>query len=684
MQFFEKLISILFYLLFLLIPIILWPFSYELFEFNKIIMIYVLTLLITFSWISKSIIKRKFIFRRTILDIPLIIFLLTQLLSTLLSIDTRTSIFGFYSRFNGGLLSLISYALLYWAYTSNIDSKKAINYIKSIIFSAILVCIYGILEHFGIDKEIWVQDVSERVFSSLGQPNWLAAWIVAIIPLSLVFLIKAKKQRIYFGIVSGILFLTLLYTKSRSGILGFGVASLTFWIGLFLIKLKNKPDKSENKKLLKIFIIINLVFLVINLVTKTPWTPNISKIINKNNSGQESLTQTIKTGTVLETGGTESGTIRKFVWDGAISVWKAYPILGSGVETFAFSFYQFRPKEHNLVSEWDFLYNKAHNEYLNFLATTGTLGFLSYITFIAFVVIQFIKSIKQDEENRILHTALLSGFGSILVTNFFGFSVAPVNLLFFLYPAISISLTQKEENDGNNNSKISSTQKISIFILGAVTLFLLNSIIRYWLADLNYAKAKRLNDAGIYTNARENLLKAVKYSSKEAIFWSELSENSADLSIILKEKNDQENTNKLINSAIEEADFAEKLSPNSLGILRQITTTYIKLSQVDINYLLYAKEYLEKSVVLSPNDAKLYFNLGLIYANSVDTKKAIENLEKAVNLKANYKQARSSLATLYLRENEKDKARQQLEYILNNIDPKDESIIQRLKDIQTE
>ena len=681
MRFINKLISILFYLLFLLVPVILWPTSYELFEFNKIITIYVLTLLITFFWITKIIIKRKFIFRRTILDIPLILFLTTQLLSTFVSIDIRTSIFGYYSRFNGGLLSLISYALLYWAYVSNIDSKKTINYIKSLIFSAIIVCIYGILEHFGIDKEIWVQDVSERVFSSLGQPNWLAAWIVAIIPISLALLIKAKKQKIYFGLIPIILFLTLLYTKSRSGILGFAVSSLIFWTTLFFLNLKNKQ---ENKKLLKIFIIINSFLLIINLVTKTPWTPNISKIINRNNSVQESLTQEAKTGTVLETGGTESGTIRKYVWEGAISIWKAYPVLGSGVETFAFSFYKYRPKEHNLVSEWDFLYNKAHNEYLNFLATTGALGFISYITFIIFVFFQFIKSFKEDKENLILHIALLSGFASILATNFFGFSVAPVNLLFFLYPAISLSLILKEENEEDNQIKTNPIQKISIFTLGILTLFLLNSIIHYWLADYNYAKAKKLDDAGIYTNARENLLKAIKYSSKEAIFWSELSENSADLSVILNEKGDQENSEKLIKSSIEEANYAEKISPNNLSLLKQITTSYIKLSQVDINYLINAKDYLDKSVILSPNDAKLYFNLGLIYANSVDTKKAIENIEKAVYLKTNYKQARSSLAVLYLKENEKEKARQELEYILNNIDPNDETIIQRLKDIQTE
>ncbi|MFH1971017.1 MAG: O-antigen ligase family protein, partial [Patescibacteria group bacterium] len=577
----------------------------------------------------------------------------------------------------------ISFSLLYWAYVSNIDSKKVINSIKTLIFSSLLVSLYGILEHFGIDKEIWVQDVSERVFSSLGQPNWLAAWLIAIIPLTYVFVIKVKKKKIFFGLVSGILFLTLLYTKSRSGALGFAVSSLIFWLGLFILKLKNKSDKAEKKKLLTIFLVINSLLLVINLFTKTPWTPDFSKILNKNKPIQESQIEAIKTGTVLESGGTESGTIRKFVWEGAIDIWKAYPILGSGVETFAFSFYQYRPKEHNLVSEWDFLYNKAHNEYLNFLATTGTLGLLSYISLIVFIILTFIKSIKMDNENKLFHLALLSGFSSILITNFFGFSVTPVSLQFFLYPAISLSLRNSEE-ENINNLKISSSKKVTILLLGILTLFLLNSIIRYWLADLNFAKAKKLNDAGIFTNARENLLKAVNYSSKEAIFWSELSENSADISLVLKEKDDLETSKKLIESAIEEAKTAEKLSPNNLSVLRQIVTTYIKLSQVDINFLSFAKDYLEKSILLSPNDAKLYFNLGLIYANSTDTQKSIETLEKAVYLKENYKQARSSLATLYLKENEKDKAKEQLEFILKNIDPKDESIIQRLNNIQAE
>lgn len=137
-------------------------------------------------------------------------------------------------------------------------------------------------------------------------------------------------------------------------------------------------------------------------------------------------------GTQLETGGSESGDIRKIVWKGALGVWRRYPLFGSGVETFAYSYYNFRPAEHNLVSEWDFLYNKAHNEYLNFLATTGIFGLGTYLLLQVWISIWLLK------HNQV---AFLSGLIALSVSNFFGFSTVPVALLFWLYPAFAFVLT---------------------------------------------------------------------------------------------------------------------------------------------------------------------------------------------------------------------------------------------------
>ncbi|MBI4153424.1 O-antigen ligase family protein, partial [Candidatus Woesebacteria bacterium] len=358
--------AILFNLLFFFVPIVLYPYSYELFEFNKIVFVYTLTALISASWVIRMILQKRIIFRHTIFDIPLLLFLASQFLSVIFSIDVRTSILGYYSRFHGGFFSTASYSLLFWAFVSNMDKEKTLKAIRFLLFSGVFVAIYGVLQHFGIDKDVWVQDVQNRVFSSLGQPNWLAAWIVALLPISWALYVNSREKGKNFWRwlgVSALYILTLSYSKSRSGLLGLAAVAAIFWGVNFF---KNS------------FLLLGLsIFLI--FAGGTPWTPNLEQLVTR---GVQRKTPEVR-GPALETGGTESGTIRKIVWKGAIDVWRHYPLVGSGVETFAFSYYQFRPADHNLVSEWDFLYNKAHNELLNILATTGILGLGAYLYFSA-------------------------------------------------------------------------------------------------------------------------------------------------------------------------------------------------------------------------------------------------------------------------------------------------------------
>ena len=389
--------AILFYLLFFFTPLIVWPYTSEIFEFNKIIFVYAMTTIISATWIIKCIQFKKIIFRRTSLDIPIVLYLFISLLSTWLSIDPHTSFFGYYSRFNGGLLSIICYSILYWAFVSNLSSKQALYSIYYILSSFVLVSLYGIAQHFGIDKDIWVQDVQNRIFSTLGQPNWLAAVLVAVLP------IVFNKFPNY--LISILFFVTLLFTKSRSGMLGFVVASLIYWS---IILYKNYKEN------IKLFLVLNSIFVVLFFVFKPP-------------------TNIVSTGPALESGGTESGQIRTIVWRGAIDIWKAYPVFGSGLETFAYIYPTYRPIEHNLVSEWDFVYNKAHNEYLNILATAGSVGFISYLILIVFSLLQIYKSKRFD---------LLAGYIGLIVTNFFGFSVVPTQLFLFLFPAIALKLNE--------------------------------------------------------------------------------------------------------------------------------------------------------------------------------------------------------------------------------------------------
>lgn len=438
---FQSIISWGFYLLFFCVPLIFTSINSELFEFNKMVLTYAITVVIIGAWICKMIITNKFIYKRTFLEIPLLLYFASHVLSTIFSIDTRTSIFGYYSRFHEGLLATISYLLLYFAAVSNLKSKDVRNIFYASFSAGIIVAVWGTFEHYGhslsclmvtgsFDVGCWVQDVKNRVYATLGQPNWMAAYLDVLILTSFAFIRKRENVmlNLFHHLVPVLFFAALLFTKSRSGVIGLiiGLAVLVF--------LTLKIDLKFKISNFKLLLVTCFLFLVTSVVFGLP-LPKIEGLSLENYFGSKGQKAQIiepkkqDTG-YIDIGISTSSDIRKVVWDGAIKVWQRYPVFGSGVETFAYSYYKDRPAAHNMLSEWDFLYNKAHNEVLNLLATTGTVGIIAYFLVIAAFSRWFLLT-----PNRYPLAPLVGAYITILVTNFFGFSVVIIGLYFFLIPA---------------------------------------------------------------------------------------------------------------------------------------------------------------------------------------------------------------------------------------------------------
>ncbi len=653
------------------------PWNYELFEFNKMLLVYLLTIIILTAWLIKMIFNRKIIFKKTFWDIPLLIFLITQVLATVFSIDRHTSVWGYYSRFNGGLLSTFSYLILYWAFVSNIGKTQLTTGIRCLLASATIVSLYGIAEHFGIDARFWVQDVQNRVFSTLGQPNWLAAWLVALLTIPMAFFLKNqnplpfkinfKKVRwLNLGLIF-ILYLCLLYTKSRSGIIGFAIIYLIFWAGIVFF------NKEQIKVLIKPFLIVTGLVFVVTFLSGTPWTPSIKDLASK-----KAKPQAVVQENQIPSGGTESGEIRKIVWKGGLAVWKNHPLFGTGLETFAYSYYWYRPREHNDISEWDFLYNKAHNEYLNFAATTGTAGLLGYLTLIiTFLIWGLKKTIKKQNS---LNLALLAGFISILITNFFGFSVVVVALLFFLLPAFFvINLSQEKEMIINKNLKLRTWQLLTLTFILISALTLITSVVRYWYADSRLALGEKLNKAGHVNSAFKELQKAVNIRPNEPIYQNQISLVTATLAVVAFKQGNATLSAQLIDTSIKASNQALIISPYNINFWKNRTRIFYKLKEINKDYNNQALTALLQAAKLSPTDAKVQYNLGILY-NEIDQQEtALKTLQKAVELKPNYTQARYALALFYEERKEIEKAKEQLNYILEKIDPHHESTITRLK-----
>ncbi len=731
-----------FYLLFILVPLILTPWNYELFEYNKMMVTYALAAVIGGAWIVQMIAERTIRIVKTPFDIPLWLFATTQLISTLFSMDPHVSWMGYYSRFNGGMWSIITYVFLYYAFVAhfsrtiasgimnqeakgkNIKTQKTNSHthdsslfihekihtlLKIAVSTGVVVALYGALERMGIDKHLWVQDVQNRVFSTLGQPNWLAAYLVALLPVSMALTIRSyvhspKPQWIQiaiYGCISLVFFTVLLFTRSRSGLLAFAVSDILFWIILFFT--------FAQKRATKLFIVcVHLLFATIVFFNGS----NISQIDKHFTLGGLTaqyrsagiLTQPTPAkppGPALETGGTESGTIRKYVWQGAVTAWQSTAktwMIGTGTETFAYAFYKFRPVEHNNTSEWDFLYNKAHNEYLNYLATTGVFGLLSYVGFIGVVFVWFCRKVygssvvvhdekltgnsdmsPRNYEQLALSIALFAGWLSILITNFFGFSVVIVQILLFLFPAGMYLLSLVSEAPAWVSKKTPELPKWTILLVVVITITLLASIGLFWYADTLYASGYRDARSGQFVRAKQSVETAILLNPSEPNYHDELATTLASLAVGAYEQQLATQASELARLALNENAKAISISPLNVNFWKSKTKIYYSFSVLNPAFTTEAINALTKAQDLSPNDPKITYNLAILYGRQGNSQKSIELLEHARTIKPNYRDSYYALYVFYTEIKQPAKAKDVLETYLRTIDATDSQFMDLLK-----
>lgn len=371
-------------------------------------------------------------FEKATFKSPIFLFLAAITISFLFSTDKNTSFYGYYTRFNGGLLSIISYIIIFVTVIRiSVTKEKKGKIVNIMLLSSFVVSLYAIAQHFGIDEKYWVQNVKLRVFSTLGQPNWLASWLIMIIPLTLYQALSAKNNsyNAYGGYKYYILFLlqftAFWFTYSLSGIVGLVAALIIFAIFSRKLILNN----------IKKALIFPVIMLMVVLIFPGPVGERL-----KNTKDQLTTRLTIQVKaqetqeaeklTPVNRPTNDTTSIRLILWKGTLKLWLSSPklfLIGSGPETFAYSFLPFRPEQLNNTSEWDFLYNKAHNEYLNMLATTGILGLVSYLAILKI-------ALKRQEED--LSSALAAGLVGVSIAVFFGFHVVTTNLYSWIFLAV--------------------------------------------------------------------------------------------------------------------------------------------------------------------------------------------------------------------------------------------------------
>ncbi|RJR26932.1 hypothetical protein C4561_04100 [candidate division WWE3 bacterium] len=384
----------------------------ELFEFPKMFFVYFAGTILVTAFAVEVILRSTKI--KKIAFLPLV-YLFTFLLSVIFSSHIYTSLWGYYTRFNDGLLSVCFFIFIYFVIKNVLSKTQTDALLKISVTTLIPAGIISIAQHYGISA-LWSSTPVERAFSTFGQPNWFAQYVVLILPLSIYYYVFDRNSLFWFT-TSVIGFAGTWFSYSLSGLLGLLISLLIFAL---LLTGKILTDRGKFKKIVILFTIYFLIG-VLNPGLLTDRFHDLNQDIHKFFVITPKVYAQELSGT-SEYRVSDPGFIRSGLWQGTLNLIFSSPkvfLIGTGPETYPYEFQPFRTGDINYSSEWNFVMNKPHNYYLEIWSEQGILGLFTYILLIFWLYMKTPYKYKPG----------LAGF---YVTNIFGWPTVATSLLFWI------------------------------------------------------------------------------------------------------------------------------------------------------------------------------------------------------------------------------------------------------------
>ncbi|HEX7400911.1 MAG TPA: O-antigen ligase family protein [candidate division Zixibacteria bacterium] len=320
-------------------------------------------------WLVKILISGKWKFIRTPLNIPILLYLTTQIISVIFSPFKVHSLLAFKEEW---LL------LLFFLVVNNIREEGKIRKLVSVLITvSCVVGLYAVWQHYS-GMDLYRHKLLEPkggVFISLGffdHHLTFGGYYLLVFLLASVIALSYKRQgirRILDVISPVIIGLSLIFSYARSAWLGAVTGMLTFG---FL----------QGKKFALLFTCgVVVLCLAVFVIEPTSWERIKEISLSKDK--------------------TESTRIR--LWQTSWNMIKDKPIWGIGLGNFGLLFNQYK-----VEGKYD-NYSHPHNDFLNVAVNSGLLGLLAYLYLWVVFLYTSIKAILKNKKAGFLYSIQLGG-----------------------------------------------------------------------------------------------------------------------------------------------------------------------------------------------------------------------------------------------------------------------------------
>lgn len=317
-------------------------------------------------WGVKMGAERRVIFRTTPLDILILIYFATCVISTIFSIDPKASL---------RLLrkDIISYIILFYIIVNHITTREKIRWVLYVfLLSGLTVCVLGALFYL-IQYEEAIS--ATRLCGTFRQPNRYAQYLLILSSLlvAMIAIVRRRGMKALLGVFLALAILNLFWTFSRAGWIGFAALIPVYFF--------------QGSKKMKIVVVAGIAILLIGVFA----TPKGRYRLRTNLEGDERLP----------------------IYKSAIAMFKDYRITGVGYGDKNF-LKLYKTDKYKLPGAV-FDHSGTHNIFLQSAVETGIIGLIAFVLLHLKILVVNLRSYTQcrDSERRWLFLWGISSFVAV-------------------------------------------------------------------------------------------------------------------------------------------------------------------------------------------------------------------------------------------------------------------------------
>lgn len=436
--------------------------------------------------------------RLSFMDYGMLGFVLCSIISWLLSSYKEEALFGQNGRYHG-LAVILAYGIIYFIIRNFYVSEKRTLHV--FFLSGNLVCLLGILNHYSVDPFGFYEGVDSSLhiayLSTMGHMNVFTSFVSIILPLSIIFYCIGEKEiyRAFYFASAVIGYLALMIGNSDSGYLGllcvfmilpfylikkryyfsrYITMVIAFLVSTKIIGIMESLWKIRSKGLLSVsaflvesplaVILLPVLFLLLFWIHGTKgynknikfqntfktiwlflWIAGIILLVLMfiliNVIGSSQVQSILPDIFILNDGW---GNTRGYVWKRGIELFfegsLKDKLIGYGPDTI--NLIMEKSYGYEMYAELGYSFDNLHNEYLQYLLTTGILGFASYLLLLFGTYYQGLKLAKENP----LILALTVSFMSYCIQAMVNVNQPVTTPLFIVILSILGNLIRKEKD----------------------------------------------------------------------------------------------------------------------------------------------------------------------------------------------------------------------------------------------